>query len=221
MENKAERFWLYLIERKVKTASKLEIEKNYKEFQEMWKIKEKDFDKVFDILRKSKIKYIFNKEWYILNQEEFLGWKTGKIEEYELVFRFLENKKIPYYVGLSLAKYLNKLTWQSLNKIKIINTKFKLKRKINNIEVELIKFPKQLIINLALNKTNNNFFYSDLEKTFLDEIFYKKAKSPISDFDIKELNLEKIKAYLAFYSKYKFVEKEVSKQLKNNKLTLP
>ena len=220
MENKAERFWLYLIERKLKIASKLEIEKNYKEFEEMWKIKEKDFYKVFDVLRKSRIKYIFNKEWYILNQEEFQSLKNGKIEEYEFIFRFLENKEIPYYVGLSSAKYLNKLTWQSLNKIQIINTRFKLKRKISNIEVELIKFPKQLIINIALSKTNNGFLYSDIEKTFLDEIFYKKTKSPIGDFNITELNLEKIKAYLAFYLKYKFVEKEVLKQLKIHNLEL-
>jgi len=217
MENKAKRFWLYLIEKKIKVATKPEIENKYNKFQKIWKIKEKDFNKIFDILRKFRIKYIFHKQWYILNQEEFNDLKSGKIEGYEFVFRFLENKKIPYYVGLSAAKYLNKITWQSLNKIQVINTKFKLKRKINNTEIELIKFPRQLIVNLALNKTKG-FFYSDIEKTFLDEIFYTKTFP--TGYNLEELNLEKIKAYLSFYSDFKFVEKEVSKQLKNNKLNL-
>ena len=209
MENKANRFWLYLLEKSRKFLTKEDIMENYKEFQNMWKDKEKDFEKVFDSLRKTRIKYIFHKKWYVLSKEEFEDLKNNKFEEYELIFRFLEYRKIPYYIGLSSAKYLNKLIWQSLKVVYVINTEFKLKRKIGSTEIKLIKFPKELIIKIALNKTNKGIPYSDIEKTLLDEIYYKKGRLPITDYNLEELNIEKIKAYLAFYSKYKIIKKEL------------
>ncbi|MDO8459819.1 MAG: hypothetical protein Q7S74_01795, partial [Nanoarchaeota archaeon] len=155
-----------------------------------------------------------------LSKEEFEDLKNNKFEEHELIFRFLENQKISYYIGLSSAKYLNNLTWQSIKVVYIINTEFKLKRKIGNIEVELIKFPKELIVNIALNKTNKGIPYSDVEKTLLDEIYYKKGKSQITDYNIKELNLEKIKAYMVFYSKYRVIKKEVINKLNKEQIKL-
>jgi len=220
MENKANRFWLYLLGKGKKVVAKEEVRENYAEFQNMWKDKEKDFAKVFDSLRKTRIKYIFNKRWYILSKEEFEDLKRNRFEEHELIFRFLENQKIPYYIGLSSAKYLNKLTWQSLKVVYVINTEFKLKRKMGNIEIELIKFPKELIVNIALNKTNKEIPYSDVEKTLLDEIYYKKGKLQITDYNFKELNLEKIRAYMVFYSKYKRVKKEIVNKLNKERIKL-
>ncbi len=223
MENKANRFWLYLLEKGKKVLAKEEISKRYEGFQGMWKDKEKDFAKIFDSLRKTRIKYMFHKKWYILNKEEFESLKSNKFEEYELVFKFLEDQKIPYYIGLSSAKYLNRLSWQSLRVVYVINAEFKLKRKIGNMEVQLIKFPKELIVNIALNKTKNGTPYSDVEKTLLDEIYYqarKKGKSPVIDYNFKEINLEKIKAYLAFYSKYKFIKKELLNKLNKEQVKL-
>lgn len=221
MENKANRFWLYLLEKRKKVLVKEKVRENYNEFQRMWKDKERDFAKVFDSLRKTRIRYIFYKKWYILSKEEFEDLKNNKFEDYELIFKFLEDQKIFYYLGLSSAKYLNKLTWQSLKVIYVINSEFKLKRKVGNVEIELIKFPKDLIVNMALNKTNKGVPYSDVEKTLLDEIYYllhKKGKLQIADYNFNELNIEKIKAYLAFYSKYKFIKKEVMNKLNKEQI---
>ena len=223
MENKANRFWLYLIEKKKKIVSKEEVKTNYHEFQSIWKDKEKDFAKIFDSLRKTRIKYIFNKKWYILTKEEFDDLKNNKFEEYELIFKFLKDQKIPHYVGLTSAKYLNKLTWQSLKVIYIINSEFKLKRKMGNMKIELIKFPKELIINLALKETTKGIPYSDMEKTFLDELYYQihNRKLPLADYNYPELDIEKIRAYLVFYSKYKLVKKELMKKLNSEMIKLP
>ena len=223
MENKANRFWLYLLEKGKKVISKNGIRENYKDFQNMWKDKDKDFEKVFDSLRKTRIKYIFYKKWYVLSKEEFEDLKNNKLEEYELIFRFLEDQKIPYYLGLSSAKYLSKLTWQNLKVIYIINAEFKLKRKIGNVEIEIVKFPKDLIVNIALNKTSKGISYSDVEKTLLDEIYYqeyKNGKLQIMDYNFENLNIEKIKAYLTFYSKYKLVKKEIINRLNKKQIKL-
>ncbi len=223
MENKTNRFWLYLLGKGKKVLTKEKVRERYYEFQEMWKDKRNDFEKTFDSLRKTRIKYIFHKKWYVLSKEEFEDLKNNKFEEHELIFRFLEDQKIPNYIGLSSAKYLNKLSWQSLKKVYIINAEIKLKRKIGNVEIKLIKFPKDLIVNIALNKTNQGIFYSDIEKTFLDEIYYKehkKGKLSAMDYNFDELNIEKIKAYLPFYSKYKIVKKEVMNKLNKKQIKL-
>jgi len=223
MENKANRFWLYLLWKGGKVLTKEEVSERYDKFQDMWKDKKNDFEKVFDSLRKSRIKYIFHKKWYVLNKEEFEDLKNSKFEEHELIFRFLENQKIPYYIGLSSAKYLNKLSWQSMKVAYIINTEFKLKRKIGSVEIELIKFPKELMVNIALNKTNKGIPYSDIEKTLLDEIYYKeykKGKLQIMDYNFDELNIEKIKAYLPFYLKYKIIKKEIMNKLNKEQTKL-
>ena len=220
MENKVNRFWLYLLGKEKKVLTKEEVSERYDEFQNMWKDKKNDFEKVFDSLRKTRIKYIFHKKWYVLSKEEFEDLKNNKFEEYELIFRFLEYLKIPYYIGLSSAKYLNKLIWQSLKVVYVINTEFKLKRKIGSTEIKLIKFPKELIIKIALNKTNKGIPYSDIEKTLLDEIYYKKGRLPITDYNLEELNIEKIKAYLAFYSKYKIIKKELMNKLNKEQIKL-
>ena len=167
MENTPNRFWLYLLEKKKKIVTKKEAKASYDKFQKMWEEKNKDFPKVFDTLRKSRLKYIFNKKWYILEKEEFEDLKNNRFKEHEVIFRFLENQGIPHYLGLSSAKYSNKLIWQSLKVIYVINTKFKLKRKIGNVEIKMIKFPEDLIIKLAIIKSNNGIPYSDIEKTFL------------------------------------------------------
>src|SRR3989344_3828628 len=223
MESKANRFWLYLLVDGKKALIKEEVSEKYDKFQDMWKDKKNDFEKVFDSLRKSRIKYIFHKKWYVLNKEEFEDLKNSKFEEHELIFRFLENQKIPYYIGLSSAKYLNKLSWQSMKVAYIINTEFKLKRKIGSVEIELIKFPKELMVNIALNKTNKGIQYSDIEKTLLDEIYYKeykKGKLQIMDYNFDELNIEKIKAYLPFYLKYKIIKKEIMNKLNKEQTKL-
>jgi hypothetical protein len=216
MENISNRFWLYLLGKKNKVMTKEEIKSSYNTFQKMWKMKEKNFAKVFDNLRKSRIKYIFNKKWYIFNKKEFDDLKNKRFSEHEIVFRFLKEQKIPYYIGLTSAKYFNKLSWQSLKVLYVINSEFKLKRKIGNVEIKLIKFPKSLIVKMATVKSNNKISYSDVEKTFLDEIYYslyKKGSLQLTDYDFSELDTEKIKAYLAFYSKYNLVKKEVVKRL--------
>jgi len=221
MENKANRFWLYLLGKGKKALTKEEARESYDEFQDIWKDKKKDFKKVFDSLRKTRIKYIFHKKWYVLSKDEFEDLKNNRLEEHELIFKFLGHQKIPYYIGLSSAKYLNKLTWQSLKFIYVINPEFKLKRKIGNVEIKMVKFPKSLIINMALIKTNKEIPYSDVEKTFLDEIYYneyKKGKLQIMDYNFEELNIEKIKAYLSFYLKYKLVKKEIMNKLNKEKI---
>ncbi|GEM_PF-2792400 len=221
MENTANRFWLYLLGKKRKIITKKEIKDSYNDFQKLWGKKKVDFVKVFDTLRKSRLKYIFKKNWYVLSQEEFDDLKNNKFDEYEIILSFLKEEGVPYYLGLSTAKYLNKITWQSLNVVYIINTRFKIKRKIGNLEIRLIKFPKDLIVKIALFKSDKEIFYSDIEKTFLDETYYKlykKGKTQIMDYEFNELDMEKIKAYLAFYSKYPQVKKEVIKKL-NKKQT--
>jgi len=54
----------------------------------------------------------------------------------------------------------------------------------------------------------------------LDEIYYKKGRLPITDYNLEELNIEKIKAYLAFYSKYKIIKKELMNKLNKKQIKL-
>lgn len=223
MENIANRFWLYLLEKKQNIMTKEEIKNSYNSFQKLWGGKPEKFSWIFDTLRKSRLRYIFNKRWYVLSQEEFNNLKHNSFNEYEVILKFLENQNISFYIGLSSAKYFNQLTWQSMKVIYIINPEFKLKRKISNIEIRLIKFPKDLIINMSLIKPEGKYPYSDTEKTFLDEIYYnlhKKGKLQVMDYNFKELDIEKIKAYLTFYSKYPLVKKEVIKKLNKKQISL-
>jgi len=222
MRNQTNRFWLF-IQKSKKVLTKEELKEKYSKFIQEWK--EKDhFKKVLKNLGESKrIKYMFNKKWYILSKEEFEDLKNNRFEEHELLFRFLEDQKIPYYVGLVNAEYLNNLAWQSLKVIYVINSKFKLRRKIGNVEIILIKFPKEIIINLAIVKTNKGIPYSDIEKTLLDEIYFKEhkhGKLQIMNYNFEELNIEKLKAYLAFFSKYKNVKKEIIHKLNSLQVKL-
>lgn len=221
MENENLKFWSYLIDKKKKISTKKEISEYYRIFKEIWGEKDKDFERVFDSLRKNKIKYMFNKEWYILNEEEFEGLKNKKYKEYEFLLKYLDKKGIKYYIGLSNAKYLNMLTWQSLNILHIINNTYNIERKMGDFNVKLIKFPEVLFIDMALKKTKRDIYYSDAEKTFLDEIYYKEYKNKslyIKDYDFDELDKEKIIAYLSFYRKYPKVGKRLRILFSNKKI---
>lgn len=212
MENKANRFWLYLVGKEKKVFTKEEISESYAIFQHMWKDTKKDFQKVFDSLRKTRIKYMFHKKWYVLSVEDFEALKKNSLEEYELIFSFLEDQKIPFYIGLSSAHYLNRGSWQSMKLLFLVNTQLKGRRKIGSITIQFIKFPQDLMIRIALQKTNKVVPYSDKEKTLLDEVYYKnyqKGKDQIIDSDFENLNMEKIKAYLSFYRNYTRVKKEL------------
>ncbi|MCK5624810.1 hypothetical protein KAI04_03140 [Candidatus Pacearchaeota archaeon] len=207
MKNETERFWIYLLEKKKLVLTRDEIKNIYAKFILAWKKKD-NFQKIFRNLQIFKIKYMWDKKWLILTENQITQLKQGVISESELIFDFLNEEGIVAYVGLSNAKYLNQLTWQSLKTLYIINSKHKIKKKIKGKEIHLIKFPQNLIINMSLKSTKNEIKYSDIEKTLLDEIYlnvYKKNNSQIKDYDFESLDMEKINAYLAFYKKYSLV----------------
>jgi len=79
------------------------------------------------------------------------------------------------------------------------------------------------MVNMALIKTNKGTSYSDVEKTLLDEIYYneyKKGKLQIMDYNFDELNIEKIKAYLSFYSRYKIIKGYLMNKLNKEQIRL-
>ncbi len=221
MEHETERFWRYLAEKKKSIFGKEEIRGEYDKFAKRWKIKD-NFGKVFRNLQVSKIKYMLNKKWLVLTEDQLTGLKQGKFQEDVLFFHFLNEEGIQWYLGIATAKYYNKLTWQGQKVVHILNTKYQLQRKISGAVIKFTKIPRALFLKKSLFYFKIGDYeipYSDKEKTLLDEIYlkeYKKLKVQIMDYE--DLDLENINYYLLAYHKYPLVRVHLVELLNDTQL---
>jgi hypothetical protein len=189
-----EKFYNYLLDKKELFLKKEQIKLYFKEFNNLWNTR-LSFEKVFDVLRKTKLTYIFDDFW-ALSREEFPI----------LVQKYLNYLNIENYYGLETALYLNKKIWQPPLIYKLLNTRYNRTRKTNNITIKLIKIPKEIFNEETL--ITEKLSYSDYTKTILDLIFFNDTKFYEPD------KYSKLKLYLSLFSKYPQVKKELLKRLK-------
>jgi hypothetical protein len=159
-------------------------------------------------LRKSNyIKRILGDYYYIYSLKERSNHYCRYSEE-ELIFFVLGKMKIKWYLGLERALQEHKISWQVLNSIAIINTYFSGIKRFGSSRFKFIRtHEKRCKFGLIKRKTNNQvtYFYSDLEKTYLDFLyFYSYQGRDIEtiqrqlDFKIKA---DVVKRYAQHYSK--------------------
>jgi len=190
-----------------KILSKEEIIGVIKAYSKIY-IRKVNLISLWTYLRKNNyIKRILGNYYYIYSLDERYNHYCEFSEE-ELVFLVLKKMKLKWYLGLETALKENKISWQALNVISIINNKFSGIKKLGNSRFKFIK-TKQNKFNLGLfeKKTNNKvkYFYSDLEKTYLDFLYFysymgkniENIKKTL-DFKIKKNKLLK---YVKVYSK--------------------
>jgi hypothetical protein len=191
--------------KKEKILSKKEIIKTIEDYQKIYKIKVNVIS-LWTYLRKDNyIKRILGDYYYVYLLEERYNHYCNFSEE-ELVFLVLEKMRLKWYLGLENALKENKITWQALNVITLINNHFSGIKKIGNSKFKFIK-TKEKRFNFGLIKaeTNNKvaYFYSDLEKTYIDFLYFYKGKDIETmkrnlDFEIKK---DRLKKYAKNYSK--------------------
>lgn len=168
-----------------KILNKEEIIKIIKEYSKIYKTKV-NLISLWTYLRKdSYIKRILGDYYYVYSLEERYN-KYCKFSEEELIFLVLEKMKIKWYLGLESALKENRITWQALNIVTIVNNHFSGVKKLGNSKFKFIKTKdKKFEFGLIKKKTNNSagYFYSDLEKTYLDFLYFSSYKGK----DIKSL----------------------------------
>lgn len=190
---------------KKKIFSKEEIIKTIGEYQRIYKIKV-NLISLWTYLRKDNyIKRILGDYYYVYSLEERHNHYCNFSEE-ELVFLVLEKMRLKWYLGLENALKENKIIWQALNVIIIVNNHFSGFKKLRNSKFKFIK-TKEKRFNFGLIKaeTNNKviYFYSDLEKTYIDFLYFYKGRNIETtkknlDFKIRK---DKLKKYAKNYSK--------------------
>lgn len=135
---------------------------------------------VADLSKNKYIKRIFLGYYYINSYDER---KRGYSEysDKELLFCVLNKEKIKWYIGLNTAIYEQGKTWQTPNKINIINTRLSGERGVAGLNVRFVKTKENLIFGLKISKTKNNiiYSYSDPAKTYLDKVYFGESRSLI------------------------------------------
>ncbi len=191
--------------KKEKILSKEEIIKTIEEYQRIYKIKV-NLISLWTYLRKDNyIKRILGDYYYVFSLEERHNHYCNFSEE-ELVFFVLEKMRLKWYLGLESALKENKIIWQALNVRIIVNNHFSGIKKLKNTKFKFIKTKeKRFNFGLIKTKTNNEviYFYSNLEKTYLDFLyFYKKnnLKTMKKNLDFK-IKKDRLKKYAKNYSK--------------------
>ena len=189
-----------------KIITKEKIIKTIKDYSKIYKIKI-NLISLWTYFRKANyIKRILGDYYYIYPLEERYNHYC-KFSEEELIFLALEKMNIKWYLGLESALKENKITWQALNIMTIINNHFSGIKKLGNSKFKFIKTKdSQFKFGLVKKKTNNNvvFFYSDLEKTYLDFLYFlsyggKDIKILKKNLDFK-VEKSKIMKYIKYYS---------------------
>lgn len=128
--------------------------------------------------RENYIKRIFL-DYYYINSIEEREQKFCKYQTKELLFLVLNKIDLKWYLGLTSARYSGGKVWQTPNMLVIVNNKFSGNRTILGLKTKLIKIKESLIFAVIKEKTDKGieYYYSDEEKTELDEIYlYKKGK---------------------------------------------
>ena len=191
--------------KKEKILSKGEIIKIIEEYGKIYKIKV-NLLSLWTYLRKDMyIKRVLWDFYYVYSLEERHNHYCNFSEE-ELVFLVLEKMRLKWHLGLESALKENKIIWQALNIIIIVNNRFSGIKKFGNSKFKFIKTKeKRLSFGLIKARTNNKvpYTYSDLEKTYLDFLYFYKKK----DIEAMKNNLDFnirigiLKKYTKNYSK--------------------
>ena len=191
--------------KKEKILSKGEIIKTIEDYQRVYKIKV-NLISLWTYLRKDNyIKRILGDYYYVYSLEERYNNYCNFSEE-ELTFIVLELMELKWYLGLESALKENKITWQAFNVITIVNNHFSGSKKLGSSKFKFIKTKeKRLNSGLIKAETNNKvtYFYSDLEKTYIDFLYFYKDK----DIEVMKKNLnfdvrkDRLKEYAKDYSK--------------------
>jgi len=156
-----------------KIMHKEEIIKTIKEYSRIYKTKV-NLVSLWTYFRKDKyIKRILGDYYYIYSLEERYN-RYCRFSEEELIFLVLEKMKVKWYLGLESALKENKLIWQALNTVTVINNRFSGIKKLGNSKFKFIKTKNRFEFGLVKKKTNNSiaYFYSDQEKTYLDFLYF-------------------------------------------------
>lgn len=123
--------------------------------------------------------YVMFDYYYIVSPPE----KSGHYLRYstnEMVYAVLNKLNIGWYHGLDSALEYNQIIWQGIVNPVIINNHISGRRYVNGITYQFHKIKDDLFgFGAIKKKTKNNivFFYSDIEKTYLD-FFYLKRRVP-------------------------------------------
>ncbi len=150
---------------------------------------------LFRSLRESKkILYVWKKYYYVRDAEE-VEKDFNKMAPLEMMYIILNELNIDWYLGLESALVQNKVVWQAINRTIIINSKFSGSFNIFNQVFLFKKMRKDLFFGVCELKNSQNIVwnYSDIEKTIIDFVYYKK-KVPLDLLDKK--NKQKLKKYL-------------------------
>ncbi len=188
-----------LLNRKEKICSREEIIEIIKEYNaSIGKVNIENA--LWYLSRHNYIKRIMLNLYYINSLDErernFCNYE-GK----ELLFMALSRLKIRWYLALNNALYLLGKTWQTPNKLVIINNRISGKKNLLGMDVRFIKIKESLIFGLTHGSTRNNipYFYSDLAKTYLDLAYFRDInKNKIGLLKA----LKETKAYLKKYPKW-------------------
>jgi len=191
--------------KKERMLSKEEIIKTIEDYQRIYKVKV-NMISLWTYLRKDKyIQRILKDYYYVYSLEERHNHYCNLSEE-ELVFLVLEKMRLKWYLGLESALKKNKIAWQAFNVITLVNSHFSGIKKLGNSKFKFIKTKeKRLSFGCIKAETNNKvaYFYSDLEKTYIDFLYFYKGKdieTMKKNLDI-EVRKDRLKKYAKNYSK--------------------
>ena len=189
--------------RKEKILSKEEIIGIIMQYGKIYK-RRVNLNSLWTYLRKSNyIKRVLKDYYYIYSLEERYNHYCEFSEE-ELIFLVLEKMKIKWYLGLESALKANRISWQVFNIVIIINNKFSGYKTLGNSKFKFIKTKdKRFDFGLVEKRTNNNvrYLYSDLEKTYLDFIYFSSYAGKNIDSITKSIDFKVEKGKLNRYAK--------------------
>ncbi len=193
--------------KKDKIISKEEIFQVIKDYEKIYKQKINILS-LWTYLRKNKyVQRILGDYYYIYSLEERHNHYC-KYSIEELVFLILQRMNISWYLGMERALIENKITWQALNVVPIINSYFSGIKETENSRFKFIKTRKDRFnFGIIERQTNNDvkYFYSDLERTYMDFLYFgsyegKDIKALIKSLDFK-IQRKKVGQYAKYYSK--------------------
>ena len=182
-----------LLNRGEKIMKRKEIVKLIEDYKKIEKIS--ITNALWYLSRQRYIKRIFL-DYYYINSIEEREQKFYRYLDKELLFLVLNKLDIKWYLGLTSARYSGGEIWQTPNMLIIINNKFSGNRSIMGFKTRFIKLKESLIFALVKGKTDKGieYYYSNKEKTGLDEVYLSKKGRVAKD--------KKTKIYLKKYPKW-------------------
>ena len=182
-----------LLNRDEKIMKRKEIVKLIEDYKKIEKIS--ITNALWYLSRQRYIKRIFL-DYYYINSIEEREQKFYRYLDKELLFLVLNKLDIKWYLGLTSARYSGGEIWQTPNMLIIINNKFSGNRSIMGFKTRFIKLKESLIFALVKGKTDKGieYYYSNKEKTGLDEVYLSKKGRVAKD--------KKTKIYLKKYPKW-------------------